>query len=290
LEVAGAVAVGNTANPSPPAGTIRWTGSDFEGYNGSRWVSLSSDPLAVTPQPNMVWIRPGSFAMGSPGFDVNRAANEGPQTSVTISRGFWMGIHEVTQGEYLAVTTTNPSSFTGDLRRPVESVSWNDATNYCGRLTKGERTAGHIPANWAYRLPTEAEWEYACRAGTITRFYYGDDPGYTNLTNYAWYYPYSDVMTHPVEQKAPNGWGLFDMYGNVWEWCQDWVGDYPGGSVTDPQGPNSGSYRGLRGGGWNYWNGWSLAGTCRSASRGNGYYPDDRYDYIGFRVVLAPGQ
>ena len=138
-----------------------------------------------------------------------------------------------------------------------------------------------------YRLPTVAEWEYACRAWTSTRFSYGDDPGYTNLTNYAWYYDNSGDQTHPVGQKLPNPWGLYDMHGNVWEWCQDWWGDYAGGIALDPRGPAGGSLRVIRGGSWDSWNG--RAGDCRSVLR-NGSYPGDWGIIIGFRVVLAPGQ
>jgi formylglycine-generating enzyme required for sulfatase activity len=136
-----------------------------------------------------------------------------------------------------------------------------------------------------YRLPTEAEWEYACRAWTSTRFSYGDDPGYTNLTDYAWYFDNSGGMTHPVGQKLPNLWGLYDMHGNVWEWCQDWWSDnLPGGIALDPQGPATGSYRVFRGGGWS-----GDGGLCRSAIRGDiGPFP--RSSEAGFRVVLAPGQ
>jgi formylglycine-generating enzyme required for sulfatase activity len=244
---------------------------------------------------NMVFIPPGTFRMGSPTNEVDRWDWEGPQTAVTISRGFWMGKYEVTQGEYLALMRNNPSFFTTndvnghpiapDLSRPVESVSWFDATNYCGALTQRERAAGRIATNSVYRLPTEAEWEYACRGWTSTRFSYGDDPGYTNLTDYAWYGANSGGMTHPVGQKLPNPWGLYDMHGNVWEWCQDWFSDYlPGGIAVDPQGPVSGSYRVFRGGIWDF-----SASYCRSAYRNN-RYPDGRYLHIGFRVVLAPGQ
>jgi formylglycine-generating enzyme required for sulfatase activity len=134
---------------------------------------------------NLVLIPPGTFRMGSPTNEVDPFDWEGPQTAVTISRGFWMGKYEVTQGEYLAVMGNNPSFFTGDLNLPVEQMTWNDATNCCGQLTQRDRAAGRIAANNVYRLPTEAEWEYACRAWTSTRFSYGDDPGYTNLTNYA---------------------------------------------------------------------------------------------------------
>ncbi len=137
---------------------------------------------------NMVFIPPGTFRMGSPTNEVDRYGDEGPQTAVTISRGFWMGKYLVTQGDYLALMGSNPSYFNTnngyslDLTRPVESVSWFDASNYCAALTGQERAAGRIAANSVYRLPTEAEWEYACRAWTSTRFSYGDDPGYTNLT------------------------------------------------------------------------------------------------------------
>jgi formylglycine-generating enzyme required for sulfatase activity len=223
--------------------------------------------------------------MGSPTNEVDRYDWEGPQTAVTISRGFWMGKYEVTQGEYLAVMGSNPSYFTGDTNRPVETVSWYDATNYCGTLTQRERAGGRIATNSVYRLPTEAEWEHACRAETSTRFSYGDDPGYTNLTNYAWYSDNSGGTTHPVGQKLPNLWGLYDMHGNVWEWCQDWWSyNLPGGIAIDPQGPATGSSRVIRGGDWG-----SFAGFCRSADRYGGY-PGYRLDYVGFRVLLAPGQ
>jgi formylglycine-generating enzyme required for sulfatase activity len=169
-------------------------------------------------------------------------------------------------------------------------VTWFDATNYCATLTQWERTAGRIATNTAYRLPTEVEWEYGCRAWTSTRFSYGDDPGYANLTNYAWYWDNSGGTTHPVRQKLANPWGLYDMLGNVSEWCQDGYGDYPGGIAIDPQGPTTGSDRVVRGGGWYDWADWDHnAGLCRSAAR---FFlnPDDWHNCIGFRAVLAPGQ
>jgi len=218
-----------------------------------------------------------------------------------------MGKYEVKQGEYEAVMGDNPSWFNGvrqvrdpeseteidvdytDPNRPVETVSWDDATAYCAALTERERLAGRIAANCVYRLPTEAEWEYACRGWTSTRFSYGDDPGYTNLTNYAWYYDNSEGQTHPVGEKLPNPWGLYDMHGNVWEWCQDWWADrLPGGIVVDPQGPAAGSYRVIRGG-WSFWLDWVNPRNCRSAYRDFGD-PDDGVIFIGFRAVLAPGQ
>ena len=240
---------------------------------------------AVAPT-NMVIIPPGTFRMGSPTNEVDRYPREGPQTAVTISRWFWMGKYDVTQGEYLAVMGSNPSYFTGDTNRPVEQVTWFEAADYCATLTQRERAAGRIAANSVYRLPTEAEWEYACRGWTSDRrFSYGDDPGYTNLANYAWYNGNSGGTTHPVGQKLPNPWGLYDLHGNVYEWCQDWwSANLPGGIAIDPQGPATGSDRVVRGGGWNY-----VGRYCRSARRD---YSDPSYRFydIGFRVVLAAGQ
>jgi formylglycine-generating enzyme required for sulfatase activity len=245
--------------------------------------------VALSSPTNMVFIPAGTFRMGSSTNEVGGLPKEGPQTEVTISKGFWMGKHLVTQGEYLELMGNNPSffsadnGFTLDLTRPVDSVSWFDATYYCAQLTDQERAAGRIPTNSLYRLPTEAEWEYACRAWTSTRFGYGDDPGYTNLTDYAWYFENSGSMTHPVGQKLPNLWGLDDMHGNLEEWCQDWFGFYLGGRAIDPQGPAAGSLRVLRGG---YWE--DNAIYCRSASR-NQHDPEARHYHIGFRVLLAPG-
>jgi formylglycine-generating enzyme required for sulfatase activity len=214
----------------------------------------------------LVRIRPGKFMMGE----------EKDQHEVTISKPFYIGVTEVTQAQYEAVMGTNPSILKG-ATNPVETVSWNDATEFCKKLSKKTRQA--------VRLPTEAEWEYACRAGTKTGFSFGDaDDG---LGDYAWYLANSGNTTHPVGQKKPNAWGLYDMHGNVWEWCADWSGDYPKGAVTDPQGPASGSTRVLRGGGW-------LADpyNCRSALRRNDISPDNRARDFGFRVVVsvsAPG-
>ncbi|MEI6783051.1 MAG: formylglycine-generating enzyme family protein [Verrucomicrobiota bacterium] len=232
-----------------------------------------------TPGLRFVWLAAGQFAMGSPTNEVDRESNEGPQTQVTISRGFWMGKYEVTQGEYLSVIGTNPSSLPGDTDRPVEMVSWEDATNYCAQLTARAR----LPAGWVYRLPMEAEWEYASRAGSTKRFSYGDDPEYTQLANYAWSRN-SGGTTHAVGGKLPNRWDLYDMSGNVWEWCADWYGNYPGGSVMDPQGSSAGSSRVVRGGRWT-----NSGRCCRSAYRLSDY-PSDRNYIVGFRVVLAPCQ
>lgn len=252
---------------------------------------------------NMVFIPPGTFRMGSSTNEVDHWDWESPQTAVTISRGFWMAKYEVTQGEYEVMMGKNPSFFIGDTNRPVESVTWHEATNYCARLTEQERAAGRIATNAVYRLPTEAEWEYACRGWTSTRFSYGDDLGYTELTKHAWYedncytttvplggYEYYEgryYFTHPVGKKLPNPWGLYDMHGNVWEWCQSWWSSslsFPGGKVIDPEGPTTGSDRSARGGAIG-----RDGQRCRSAMRGHGA-PTVRGNVSGFRVVLAPGQ
>ncbi len=244
---------------------------------------------------NMVWIAPGTFVMGSPTSEALRLSDE-TQHTVTLTHGFYMGKYAVTQGEYLGLIGSNPSYWTGDLNRPVETVSWFDATNYCGQLTQQEQAAGRLPGGWAYRLPTEAEWEYACRAGTTTAFHYGNALR-NGMANFYTYYEYDagvgSIITNTtgigylgrttaVGSYQPNAWGLYDMHGNVYEYCRDWYGPYPTGSVSDPQGPASGSIRVLRGGGWR-----THGKDCRSASRyGLAYINKD----IGFRVVLAPGQ
>jgi formylglycine-generating enzyme required for sulfatase activity len=176
---------------------------------------------------------------------------------------------------------SNPSRFKGeDL--PVENVSWNDCLEFCRKLTERQRAAGRLPAGVAYRLPTEAEWEYACRAGTTTRYYTGDSE--SDLARAGWYDGNSGDRTHPVGQKVANAFGLYDMHGNVWEWCQDWYGPYGTANATDPRGPQRGPGRVVRGGGWYYY-----ARKCRSAYR-NFCNPDNAYDFYGFRLVLPAGQ
>lgn len=241
--------------------------------------------IAQSPPANMIFILPSTFTMGSPTNEQDRSSNEGPQTTVTLTRGFWIGQYEVTQGEYVSVMNTNPSNFPGDLSRPISSVSWMDATNYCWMLTQRELAAGRIPAGSQYRLPTEAEWECAARAGTSTRFSYGDDPNYASVTNYAWFLDlgHPDLTVHPVGQKLPNPWGLYDVHGNVWEWCQDNFGSLPGGNQIDPTGLPSTLLRDkvLRGGAYDY-----PDQSCRSASRIFRFplFPDSD---VGFRVVLV---
>ena len=222
-------------------------------------------------QMKFCWCPPGTFTMGSPASEAGYDSDE-DQVSVTISNGLWMGKYEVLQGEYRTVMGNTPSHFSSSDRRPVETVSYTEATEFCRKFTEQERRAGRLPADWEYRLPTEAEWEYACRAGTTTRFCCGDSE--SELENYAWFSSNSGSATHPVGEKQPNAWGLHDMHGNVWEWCQDWYQDkLPGGG--DPVGPQSASVRVTRGGSW-----YVAAGSCRSAYRRR-YSPE-------FPVVL-PG-
>ena len=247
-------------------------------------------PLSDDVDLDMVWVDPGTFLMGSPRDERGRQDNE-TQHEVTLTKGYWLGRYQVTQTQYEVIMGTNPSNFKG-ADPPVEMVNWNEAKEFCAKLTAIEKAAGRLPEGYEYTLPTEAQWEYACRAGSITAFNNGlnipkdsqikDNPC-PNLDKVGWYGYNSDKTTHPVGQKVPNSWGIFDMHGNVWEWCLDWYGAYPTKSVTDPTGPSTGTYRILRGGGWNS-NG---AYYCRSAHRYY-YYPDYNWRSYGFRVALTP--
>ncbi len=233
--------------------------------------------------PGFAWIPPGRFVMGSPVEEADRDLDEGPPTEVTLTHGFWMGVCEVTQAEYKAVTGANPSRFLGDPQRPVERVTWREAMDYCVRLNQRRASGDALPRGYAYRLPTEAEWEYACRAGTNTRFSFGDDLGGRLLPDYAWFGDNSDSAPHPVGTKTANAWGLHDLPGNVLEWCLDAAtGALPGGRLTDYRAPESGSLRIARGGSWLYG-----AKACRSANR-DSYGESTRCADVGFRVVLAP--
>lgn len=245
-------------------------------------VQTPPPPPGPTPDPaRWASISAGTFVMGSPETEYDRSSDEGPQTQVTFSHGFWMEKFEVTEGEYSAVVGSNPASFSGDPNQPVEQVSWYDASNYCAMLTAQERTAGRLPSGYEYRLPTEAEWEYVARAGTTNRFFFGDDHGYSELPNYAWFATDSNGSTHDVGGKQPNPWGIYDTSGNVFEWCSDWYGPYSGGAVTDPSGAPTGSGRVMRGGSWRF-----PGGDARSAAR-NLNAPDFASYGIGIRVVLS---
>ena len=226
-----------------------------------------------------VWIKPGTFVMGSPTSEAPLYASAEVQHTVTLTHGFWISDHETTQDEYQSLMGSNPSYFQGDGSRPVERLSWNEAVAYCQKLTLRERAAGQITPQQTYRLPTEAEWEYAARAGT-TGARYGDMDaiGWFDGNSGSFSHPAS---THSVKQKVPNAWGLYDMIGNVWEWCADWYGEYPTGIVTDPNSVSSGPGRVLRGGCWA-----CPAGDVRFARRGYDA-PVDAALYIGFRPVLS---
>ncbi len=229
----------------------------------------------------MVLIPAGEFMMGSKlspdevadryGGKAKYFTDEHPRHSVSITEPFYMGVTEVTHEQYEAVMGEKPSHFDGK-QNPAELVTWNDATEFCKKLS--QKTGETI------RLPTEAQWEYACRAGSTSAYCFGESE--RQLGDYAWYDDNSDGKTHPVAQKKPNDWGLYDMHGNVWEWCRDWYdGDYyENNTITNPTGPTSGSYRVVRGGSWaNY------AYYVRSANRD---CSDPSFTYLGFgfRVVL----
>ncbi len=205
-----------------------------------------------------VLIQSGTFMMGAK-----------PGHMVTLTRPFYLGKYEVTQSQWERIMGNNPSSFKAG-QKPVENVSWDDCQIFVAKLK--EKVAGQT-----FRLPTEAEWEYACRAGTTTWYGFGESEAL--IDEYAWYSNNSGATTHPVGQKKPNTWGLYDMHGNVWEWCADWYGDYPRTAVSDPIGPASGDRRIFRSGGWR-----STAMYCLSPSR-NMNYPDYRSYSVGVRLL-----
>src|SRR6266699_1820647 len=220
---------------------------------------------SVVPLTNMVLIKAGTFRR--------------IKYPVTITRDFWIGKYEVTQGEFVAVLGRNPSHFPGDPNRPVEKVTFVDATAYCSAVTQREREAGRLPTGYEYRLPSEAEWEYACRAGTTNLFSVGDDPGVAD--QFAWTAENSEATTHPVGLKRPNPWGLYDMQGNVWEWCLDWFEPYPAAALTDPAGPASSKFKVFRGGGWNQEIEYARSANRFMMSPSNGIY------FVGFRLALG---
>jgi formylglycine-generating enzyme required for sulfatase activity len=290
--------------------------------------SASGTKSKVPEIPGMVWIQPGTFMMGSPESEPGRLVTENyneTQHQVRLTKGFYLGKYPVTQAQYQAVMKTNPSNFKsssgGDdpANRPVEQVSWYDAIVFCNRLSMEEglnpayringstnpSAWGNVPADsnatWdavevvagsnGYRLPTEAQWEYACRAGTTTAFNWGTDTISSSAANYD-----ASVIdanntakgtyiqrTTEVGSYAPNAWGLYDMHGNVWEWCWDWFGEYSSGAQTDPTGAVSGYNRVIRGGSWYHYGQY-----LRSAFRIY-YDPGVRYYGIGFRLV-CPAQ
>jgi formylglycine-generating enzyme required for sulfatase activity len=283
------------------------------------WADYLGVPVEIENSIGMkfILIPPGEFMMGSTEEEVaqllkepkqlaqeatlqkadqwyiDRLPSEAPRHRVRITRPFYLGLYEVTQAEYERVTGVNPSAFSAESKEaaevagldtsghPVEQVSWNDAKTFCEKVSAmpEEQTARRV-----YVLPTEAQWEYACRAGTATKWSCGDGEGV--LGDYAWFETNSGGRTHGVGERKPNAFGLFDMHGNVWEWCADWLDDryYAASPMDDPPGPASGASRMHRGGAWS-----SPARYCRSASR-NRNVPDARPNYLGFRLALVPAK
>ena len=223
---------------------------------------------------DMVLIPAGEFMMGSPNSDRNAAADEKPQHRVRITKPFYLGKYPVTQEQWTAVMGVNPSFFKG-AKNPVEEVSWDDCLQFLRRLN--EKVGGG-----KYQFPTEAQWEYACRAGTTTRYCFGDDE--TGLADYGWYDKNSGGKSHPVGEKKPNAWGLYDMHGDIWQWCLDWYdpGYYAVSTTDDPTGPATGTARVSHGGCW-----FSPASSARSANHGR-IEPEHRGSHLGFRVCMVP--
>jgi len=271
----------NTHHQIPRAGSARFTilalAASLVGLLGcsprdsappaqSAQTQPAAPRLVLVPLTNMVPIKAGSFVR--------------IRQPVTLTRDYWLGKHEVTQAEYARVMAANPSHFQGNSNSPVEKVTFFEAQAYCSALTALERQAGHLPPEFEYRLPSEAEWEFACRAGTTNRFSFGDDAAAADA--FAWTLENGESQTHPVGQKQPNAWGLHDMHGNVWEWCLDWFAPYPEQPATDPQGPPEGKFKVFRGGGWNQEVQYARSGNRFMMSPSNGIH------FVGFRLALAP--
>ena len=276
----------------PPAWAGGW-GEDARGIYAMLVVGGVSIELR--------WIPPGKFLMGSPETESGRYSDESPRHEVILSKGFWLASTPCTQSEYEAVTGQSPSRFKGP-RRPVENVNWSEAREFCRKLTGLARQAGALATDFEFRLPTEAEWEHSCRAGTTTAFNSVPDTGSNNPTSTSsessssasenndevlgrlgWFTKNSGDETHPVAEKAPNRWGLYDMHGNVLELCLDGKRAYAAHEAVDPVGPeDDNAWRVVRGGSC-----WSDARNCRSACRFTND-PGFRNFYLGFR--LAAGQ
>jgi formylglycine-generating enzyme required for sulfatase activity len=286
--------------------------------------------LANAERLDLMWIPPGQFVMGSPESEPGREVQEGPQTRVTLTRGFWLGRTTVTVGQWKEIMgidlrgqlarrinddtlyelggktqklrdlmgwsrDADPSIYLAneDDGLPMYFVSWTDAMDFCGRLNERESAKGRLPADYQYSLPTEAQWEYACRAGSTTPTYAGPNSPPV-LDRLAWYDQNSAVGysgrrlgatrsgPREVGRKEPNAWGLCDMYGNLWQWCRDWYAPYPGDTTVDPLGPKSGNLRANRGGSFG-----SAANAERSAARA-GNPPAEASAYRGFRIALVP--
>lgn len=294
-------------------------------------------PLSDSATYDMVWISPGTFTMGSPASEPLRKTDESPQTRVSLTKGFWLGKTMVTIGQWKSVMglgvraqlskmlrddtlydlggkrqtvrgfmrfsrDADPGQYLANENEnlPMYFVSWNDAMEFCKKVNEHEHATGRLPKGYEYNLPTEARWEYACRAGTTDATYAGplvaQGRSAPVLDKIAWYDANSpDGYSgkgfnvsgrtggpHPVAQKQPNSWGLYDMTGNIWQWCRDWYGPYPGGSLTDPTGPATGADRVNRGGSFG-----SGLGDERSANRAKNPQAEASA-YRGFRLALGP--
>lgn len=249
----------------------------ISGYFGPNAGDIIANSIGM----KLIYIPAGDFMMGSPDSESGRDKDELLIPQVTISGGFYMGLYEVTQSQWSSIMGTSVSQQRNKINQswllkgegetnPMYFVSWEEAVTFCEKLSQKEGRS--------YTLPTEAQWEYACRAGSRTRYSFGDND--SQLGDYAWYDKNGNGTTHPVGQKKPNGWGLYDMHGNVWEWCLDWYGEsyYSSSPASDPQGTGSGQCRVLRGGSWNN------DSNCRSADRGFNA-PSFAFSHVGFRVV-----
>jgi len=249
-------------------------------FTGKKPVLTGNNYIVPSINYRMVRIPAGSFVMGSPVDEDNRD-NDERQHTVTLTEDFYLGVTEVTQEQWRKIMGYEMSEFPDcGADCPAENISYHECLEFVRGLNKLEGVKG-------YRLPTEAEWEYACRAGSKTAFAGGEVTGSLcehdfSLEAEGWYCGNAGHTTHPGAEKEPNAWGIYDMHGNVWEWCQDWYGEYPSVAETDPKGPHSGFYRVLRGGCWD-----STIGGCRSASRGRSE-PDFRLGHIGLRLAGTP--
>ena len=237
---------------------------------GKDWTAILSGGVKL----EMVWVEPGTFMMGS-----EKQDDEKPLHKVTLTKGYWIGKYQFTQEQWKSVGASKRDScnWSGDWL-PVECVSWNEAVECCKKLS--EQLADKLPSGYRFWLPSEAQWEFAARGGVKSRGY--EYSGSDNIDEVAWYSDNSDEHTHEVGQKKPNELGIFDMSGNVWEWCHDWDGSYSSGPVTDPAEPSSGSCRVLRGGSWLH-----SASLSRSACRDCNFMSGRDYN-LGFRVALVP--
>ncbi|MBI2193860.1 MAG: formylglycine-generating enzyme family protein [Planctomycetes bacterium] len=247
-------------------------------------------PLEIRHKPTgicFVFIPPGEFQMGSPDAETDRDGDEGPVHRVRLTRPFYLGKYEVTRGQWKRITGSDPaarwSESLPDLSVPSGGISWSACQNFIASLNRGLGEG----KGFEFALPTEAQWEYACRAGSTTRFSFGADPDYSELDRFGWCSSDPDRLeeraAHPVGRKLPNPWGLYDMHGNILEWCRNWHGPYAGGQVSDPEGPATGKYRALRGGSW-----YDGPEVCRSANRGHAE-PFENWRHFGLRLALNVG-